>query len=181
MAQPRYPVIIYTLILQVKQDFLQNLLRMCANSRENRRTILQMSVWQEWLISLAYFFPKNDDEAVITELVYNVFCHLLFHAIYLEYGGWRVWVDTLAIAHSKVGFDLFLLFIFVAFFDFIIYSRCGWYKNIRKLHFCLTWTVLRYNLLWALLVLIMTHWMLHLLQFMSFTAVHKQDRCNVVR
>ena len=29
---------------------------------------------------------------------------LLHHAIKFEYGGWRVWVDTLAIVHSKVGF-----------------------------------------------------------------------------
>lgn len=27
---------------------------------------------------------------------------LLHHAIKHEYGGWRVWVDTLAIVHSKV-------------------------------------------------------------------------------
>ncbi len=29
---------------------------------------------------------------------------LLHHAIKFEYGGWRVWVDTLAIVHSKVWF-----------------------------------------------------------------------------
>lgn len=28
---------------------------------------------------------------------------LLHHAIKHEYGGWRVWVDTLAIVHSKVS------------------------------------------------------------------------------
>lgn len=75
---------------------------MCETSRDNRRTILQMSVWQEWLISLAYVFPVNDDEAMVSELVFRLFAKLLFHAIRLEYGGWRVWVDTLAIAHSKV-------------------------------------------------------------------------------
>lgn len=75
---------------------------MCENSRDNRRIILQMSVWQEWLISLAHIFPNNEDEIAINELVYRVFAQLLFHAVYLEYGGWRVWVDTLAIAHSKV-------------------------------------------------------------------------------
>lgn len=82
--------------------FLEDLLQMCEHSRDNRRTILQMSVWQEWLISLAYVFPANTDEAAISELVFRVFAQLLFHAIRLEYGGWRVWVDTLAIAHSKV-------------------------------------------------------------------------------
>ena len=34
--------------------------------------------------------------------VYDMFSILLYHAIRHEYGGWRVWVDTLAIAHSKV-------------------------------------------------------------------------------
>lgn len=81
---------------------MEDLLHMCENSRDNRRTILQMSVWQEWLISLAYIFPKNEAEVAVSELVYRIFAQLLFHAIYLEYGGWRVWVDTLAIAHSKV-------------------------------------------------------------------------------
>uniref|UniRef100_A0A1I7VUH3 Putative neurobeachin homolog n=1 Tax=Loa loa TaxID=7209 RepID=A0A1I7VUH3_LOALO len=92
-------------LMKVKRIFLEDLLHMCENSRDNRRTILQMSVWQEWLISLAYIFPKNDDEVAISELVYRIFAQLLFHAIYLEYGGWRVWVDTLAIAHSKVSWE----------------------------------------------------------------------------
>ena len=33
---------------------------------------------------------------------------LLHHAIKFEYGGWRVWVDTLAIVHSKVVKDIIL-------------------------------------------------------------------------
>ncbi|CAG9537569.1 unnamed protein product [Cercopithifilaria johnstoni] len=92
-------------LMKVKRIFLEDLLLMCENSRDNRRTILQMSVWQEWLISLASIFPKNEAEVAISELVYRVFAQLLFHAIYLEYGGWRVWVDTLAIAHSKVSWE----------------------------------------------------------------------------
>ncbi len=36
------------------------------------RTILQMSVWQEWLISLAYIYPENDTEAQISELAFQV-------------------------------------------------------------------------------------------------------------
>ncbi|VDK77256.1 unnamed protein product, partial [Litomosoides sigmodontis] len=92
-------------LMKVKRIFLEDLLCMCENSRDNRRTILQMSVWQEWLISLIYIFPKNETEITISELVYRVFAQLLFHAIYLEYGGWRVWVDTLAIAHSKVSWE----------------------------------------------------------------------------
>jgi hypothetical protein len=34
---------------------------------------------------------------------------LLHHAIKFEYGGWRVWVDTLAIVHSKVSYEEFML------------------------------------------------------------------------
>lgn len=66
-----------------------------------------MSVWQEWLISLAYVHPENEQETEISGLVYRLFGVLLHHAIRLEYGGWRVWVDTLAIAHSKVSWEQF--------------------------------------------------------------------------
>lgn len=96
-------------LLKVKRIFLEDILNMCEDSRENRRTILQMSVWQDWLISLAYVFPSNSEEAEISELVFRVFGQLLFHAIQLEYGGWRVWVDTLAIAHSKVSLERYRL------------------------------------------------------------------------
>ena len=74
---------------------------------ENRRTVLQMSVWQEWLISLAYIHPKNAEEAKISDMVFALFRMLLHHAIKFEYGGWRVWVDTLAIVHSKVRINFF--------------------------------------------------------------------------
>ena len=76
---------------------------LCNNNRENRRTVLQMSVWQEWLISMAYIHPKNAEEAKISDMVFALFKMLLHHAIKFEYGGWRVWVDTLAIVHSKVS------------------------------------------------------------------------------
>lgn len=76
---------------------------LCNNNRENRRTVLQMSVWQEWLIAMAYIHPKNTEEQKISDMVYSLFRMLLHHAIKHEYGGWRVWVDTLAIVHSKVS------------------------------------------------------------------------------
>lgn len=50
------------------------------------RIILQMSVWQEWLISLANVFPENEREHETTNLVYELFGILLYHAIRLEYG-----------------------------------------------------------------------------------------------
>lgn len=66
------------------------------------RTVLQMSVWQDWLFSMAYIYPRNDEEQNLTEMVMALFRMLLHHAIKYEYGGWRVWIDTLAILHSKV-------------------------------------------------------------------------------
>ena len=70
------------------------------------RCLLQCSVWQDWMLSLGYINPKNSEEQKITEMVYNIFRILLYHAIKYEWGGWRVWVDTLSIAHSKVTRDL---------------------------------------------------------------------------
>ena len=90
---------------EVKKLFLSDMTLLCNNNRENRRTVLQMSVWQEWLISLAYIHPKNAEEAKISDMVFALFRMLLHHAIKFEYGGWRVWVDTLAIVHSKVQLD----------------------------------------------------------------------------
>uniref|UniRef100_A0A158P712 Putative neurobeachin homolog n=1 Tax=Angiostrongylus cantonensis TaxID=6313 RepID=A0A158P712_ANGCA len=92
-------------LMRVKKLFLLDIINMCRDGNDNRRTILQMSVWQEWLISISYVFPRSEAELEITELVYEVFSILLQHAIRYEYGGWRVWVDTLAIAHSKVSFE----------------------------------------------------------------------------
>lgn len=67
------------------------------------RCLLQCSVWQDWMFSLGYINPKNSDEQKAAEMVYNIFRILLYHAIKYEWGGWRVWVDTLSIAHSKVS------------------------------------------------------------------------------
>uniref|UniRef100_T1J4P2 BEACH-type PH domain-containing protein n=1 Tax=Strigamia maritima TaxID=126957 RepID=T1J4P2_STRMM len=96
-------------VLEVKKFFLSDMTLLCNNNRDNRRTVLQMSVWQEWLIALAYIHPKNTEEQKISEMVYSLFRMLLHHAIKYEYGGWRVWVDTLAIVHSKVSFEEFKL------------------------------------------------------------------------
>lgn len=94
-------------VMEVKRLFLSDLTILCNNNRENRRTLLQMSVWQDWLFSLAYIYPKNEEEAKITDMVMSLFRMLLHHAIKYEYGGWRVWIDTLAILHSKVAYEDF--------------------------------------------------------------------------
>lgn len=66
------------------------------------RSLLQCSVWQEWMLSLCFVNPRTNEEQKITEMVYAIFRILLYHAIKYEWGGWRVWVDTLSITHSKV-------------------------------------------------------------------------------
>ncbi|KOB68398.1 Neurobeachin [Operophtera brumata] len=58
---------------------------------------------------MAYIHPKNAEEQKISDMVYSLFRMLLHHAIKHEYGGWRVWVDTLAIVHSKVSYEEFKL------------------------------------------------------------------------
>lgn len=67
---------------------------------------------QEWLIAMAYIHPKNSEEQKISDMVYSLFRMLLHHAIKHEYGGWRVWVDTLAIVHSKVRENVFALTVY---------------------------------------------------------------------
>uniref|UniRef100_A0A8D3C339 Neurobeachin n=1 Tax=Scophthalmus maximus TaxID=52904 RepID=A0A8D3C339_SCOMX len=92
-----------TELMEVRRLFLSDMIKLFSNSRENRRCLLQCSVWQDWMFSLGYINPKNSDEQKITEMMYNIFRILLYHAIKYEWGGWRVWVDTLSIAHSKVS------------------------------------------------------------------------------
>ncbi|XP_055330476.1 neurobeachin-like [Paramacrobiotus metropolitanus] len=96
-------------LLELKKIFLSDMMILCSNSRDNKRIILQMSVWQEWLINLAYVYPQNPDEQKVSDMVHSLFRMLLYHAIKHEYGGWRVWVDTLSIAHSKISFEDFRL------------------------------------------------------------------------
>ncbi|KFZ57068.1 Lipopolysaccharide-responsive and beige-like anchor protein, partial [Antrostomus carolinensis] len=92
--------------LEIRRAFLSDMIKLFNNSRENRRSLLQCSVWQEWMLSLCCFNPKTSEEQKITEMVYTIFRILLYHAIKYEWGGWRVWVDTLSITHSKVTFEM---------------------------------------------------------------------------
>ncbi|XP_056139754.1 neurobeachin isoform X3 [Lampris incognitus] len=94
-----------TELMEVRRLFLSDMIKLFSNSRENRRCLLQCSVWQDWMFSLGYINPKNTEEQKISEMVYNIFRILLYHAIKYEWGGWRVWVDTLSIAHSKVTYE----------------------------------------------------------------------------
>ncbi|KAG7461716.1 hypothetical protein MATL_G00194080 [Megalops atlanticus] len=91
--------------MEVRRVFLSDMIKLFNNSRENRRSLLQCSVWQEWMLSLCFINPRSSEEQKITEMVYAIFRILLYHAVKYEWGGWRVWVDTLSITHSKVSFE----------------------------------------------------------------------------
>lgn len=60
-------------LLEVKKLFLSDMTLLCNVNKDNRRTILQMSVWQEWLIAMAYIHPKNSEEQKISDMVYSLF------------------------------------------------------------------------------------------------------------
>ncbi|XP_033105967.1 neurobeachin-like isoform X2 [Anneissia japonica] len=92
-------------VQNVKRLFLSDMILLFNHSRENRRILLQCSVWQDWMISLSYIYPQTDEEKKISEMVYSLLRMLLHHALKYEWGGWRVWVDTLSIIHSKVSFE----------------------------------------------------------------------------
>ncbi|XP_027854971.1 neurobeachin isoform X4 [Xiphophorus couchianus] len=94
-----------TELMEVRRLFLSDMIKLFSSSRDNRRCLLQCSVWQDWMFSLGYINPKNSEEQKMTEMMYNIFRILLYHAIKYEWGGWRVWVDTLSIAHSKVTYE----------------------------------------------------------------------------
>lgn len=81
-----------------------------------------MSVWQDWLFSQAYIYPHNEEEQKITDMVMALFRMLLHHAIKYEFGGWRVWIDTLAILHSKVLITTYNLY-HSKLFQYILYSK----------------------------------------------------------
>ena len=68
-----------------------------------------MSVWQDWLVSLAYIHPKNGEEQKVSDMVFALFRMLLHYGIKYEPAGWRVWVDTMSIVHSKVSYEEFKL------------------------------------------------------------------------
>ncbi|CAF5122070.1 unnamed protein product, partial [Rotaria sp. Silwood1] len=54
------------------------------------RTILQMSVWQDYLLGLAYVYPAQEIQFEITDRVFDLLKILLHHTIKYEYGGWRI-------------------------------------------------------------------------------------------
>ncbi|KAJ7394967.1 hypothetical protein BTVI_159220 [Pitangus sulphuratus] len=67
------------------------------------RLMLQTSLFTMTTYNVLF---ETSEEQKITEMVYTIFRILLYHAIKYEWGGWRVWVDTLSITHSKVTFEM---------------------------------------------------------------------------
>jgi hypothetical protein len=92
-------------LYEIKSRFLDDMMLLSSN-RENRRIILQMSVWQDYLLGLAYVYPSNDQQIEVTDRVFELLKILLHHAIKFEFGGWRVWIDTLSILHGRVNYFL---------------------------------------------------------------------------
>ena len=90
-------------LYDIKLRFLDDLILLASASRENRRIILQMSVWQDYLLGVAYVHPNSEIQTEITDRVFDLLKILLHHAIKYEYGGWRVWIDTLSILHGRVS------------------------------------------------------------------------------
>ena len=88
----------------IRKLFINDLWKLLVNNRENCRLVLQMSVWQHWLINLIY----DRNNLLLRDQILTIFRVLLHHAIKYEYGGWRVWIDTLAIIHAKVSWEEFL-------------------------------------------------------------------------
>ncbi|CAF4275951.1 unnamed protein product, partial [Rotaria sp. Silwood2] len=89
-------------LYDIKSRFLDDMILLSSASRENRRIILQISVWQEYLLGLAYVYPSNEQQIAVTDRVFELLKVLLHHAIKFEFGGWRVWIDTLSILHGRV-------------------------------------------------------------------------------
>ena len=92
-------------VFEIKKKFIADMILLFNHNRENRRRLLQCSVWQDWVFSLLHIYPANEREKQITEMVLVLFKILLHHAVKFEYGGWRVWIDTLSIAHFKVSIE----------------------------------------------------------------------------
>ncbi|CAL8070942.1 unnamed protein product [Calicophoron daubneyi] len=94
-------------LVLVKQTFLHHLLALCARTPANKRIILQLSVWQDFLLQLSPLRPSKGPEAVALASVMKLLRILLHHAIRYERDGWRVWIDTLALLHLALVRDGF--------------------------------------------------------------------------
>ena len=111
IENPQMIKVIALLVVKHKNladTFLKDLYTLLMDSRSNRRLILQMSVWQSWLISFLKIENSTEKEYRKREqTVISLFKLLLYHALRWEFGGWRVWIDSLAIIHSFLSREAF--------------------------------------------------------------------------
>ena len=89
----------------LRNCFLSHLIILLENNKDNCRLILQQSVWQDWILLLASLKPQSDYELRLRRKLLDILKILLYHAVKYEWGGWRVFVDTVAILHSKVSYE----------------------------------------------------------------------------
>ena len=113
IENPQMIKVIAMLVVKDKvlaDQFLKDLFTLLMDSRSNRRLILQMSVWQSWLISFLRMQDADYDDRERRRrevTVVSLFKLLLYHALRWEFGGWRVWIDSLAIIHSFLSRESF--------------------------------------------------------------------------
>nr|CAH8853482.1 unnamed protein product [Trichobilharzia regenti] len=97
-------------ILSIKDTFIQHLFAFCAQNPSNKKIILQLSIWQDWLLRLAPLYPNNKMNAKFLVKILRLIRVLLIHGICYEYGSWQVFVDTLALIHLHICEERFSYF-----------------------------------------------------------------------
>ena len=109
----QHPAILKIITLTVSENentdlrmfFLRDLYSGLENSEDNCRILLQQTVWQDWLLLTTPLKPQTDQEFEYRKILLQILKVLLFHAVKKEYGGWRVFVDTIAIIHAKTSYE----------------------------------------------------------------------------
>ncbi|CAH8523852.1 unnamed protein product [Schistosoma turkestanicum] len=89
-------------ILTIKDTFIQHLFVFCTQNPYNKKIILQLSVWQDWLLRLVPLYPNNKINANFLVKILHLIRILLIYGICHEYGSWQVLVDTLALIHLHI-------------------------------------------------------------------------------
>ncbi|CAH8578760.1 unnamed protein product [Heterobilharzia americana] len=89
-------------ILCIKDTFIQHLFAFCAQNSSNKKTILQLSIWQDWLLRLVPLYPNNKVNAKFLVKILRLIRILLVYGICYEYGSWQVFIDTLALIHLHI-------------------------------------------------------------------------------
>ncbi|KAK4470499.1 hypothetical protein MN116_006047, partial [Schistosoma mekongi] len=89
-------------IFTIKDTFIQHLFIFCTQNPYNKKTILQLSIWQDWLLHLVPLYPNNKINANLLLKILRLIRILLIYGICNELGSWQVLVDTLALIHLHI-------------------------------------------------------------------------------